>query len=99
MTSSCLPSPQTADDVDHLAVNGPLALDGAATVRVTFAEGAVVAGGEWTLLSATGGIAGLDLAATAFDITLPAKWRTKLFVRNGALGLRIAPKGIMLNFR
>ncbi len=90
---------RAANDVDHLAVNGPLALDGAATVRVTFAEGAVVAGGEWTLLSATGGIAGLNLAATAFDITLPAKWRTKLFVRNGALGLRIAPKGTMLNFR
>ena len=90
---------RAADDVDHLAVNGPLALDGAATVRVTFAEGAVVAGGEWTLLSATGGITGLNLAAIAFDITLPAKWRTKLFVRNGALGLRIAPKGIMLNFR
>ena len=80
-------------------MNGPLALDGATTVRVTFAEGAVVAGGEWTLLSATGGITGLNLAATAFDIMLPAKWRTKLFVRNGALGLRIAPKGIMLNFR
>ncbi len=90
---------RAADDVDHLTVNGALTLDGATTVRVTFAEGAVVAGGEWTLLSATGGITGLNLAATAFDITLPVKWRTKLFVRNGALGLRIAPKGIMLNFR
>ena len=90
---------RAADDVDHLTVNGALTLEGATTVRVTFAEGAVVAGGEWTLLSATGGITGLNLAATAFDITLPVKWRTKLFVRNGALGLRIAPKGIMLNFR
>ncbi len=90
---------RAADDVDHLTVEGPLSLAGATAVRVAVAEGATVAAGEWPLLSATGGISGLNLSALALDIDLSAKWVAALSVRNGALWLKLAPKGTVVVLR
>ena len=88
------------DDVDQIAVDGALAFDGAVTVRVSAAAGAVLAPGEWCLLTATGGITGLDASAVTPDISLPSgKWAVKVFVRDGALWLRISPRGTAIILR
>ena len=91
---------RSPSDVDHLAVNGPLSLAGGATVHVAVAESAEVEAGEWPLLSATGGITGLDLASMTLDSGFaPSKWIARLFVREGALWLRVQIKGTAILFR
>ncbi len=91
---------RSAADVDHLTVNGTISLAGGATVHVTVAESAVVEEGEWPLLSATGGITGLDLASVTFDSGFAAtRWVANLFVRDGALWLRVQPKGTIILLR
>ena len=91
---------RAADDVDQIAVDGALAFDGAVTVRVSAAAGAVLAPGEWCLLTATGGITGLDASTVTPDISLPSgKWAAKVFVRDGALWLRISPRGTAIILR
>ena len=81
-------------------MDGALAFDGAVTVRVSAAAGAVLAPGEWCLLTATGGITGLAASAVTPDISLPSgKWAATVFVRGGALWLRISPRGTAIILR
>lgn len=90
---------RSASDVDCLAVDGAMSLDGAVTVKVEVAEGAEIASGEWTLLTATGGISGLDAASLSLDIGIAAKWSASISVRDGALRLRIAHRGTVVTVR
>jgi hypothetical protein len=68
-------------------------------VRVTFAEGAVLAAGEWPLLSATGGITGLDLSSLTFSTNLTMKWVVAFSVKDGSLWMRLVPKGTVVIMR
>ena len=90
---------RAVDDVDHLNINGSLDLSLLATVRVDVAEGATVEAGDWPILSATGGITGLDLANVKLDAAVPTKVRTSLYMKDGTLWLRVSKVGTIVIMR
>ena len=91
---------RTPSDVDHLTVDGTLSFAGGATVHVAVADADAVEAGEWPLVTATGGITGFNLASVALDSDFAAtRWTANLFVRDGALWLRVQPKGTMILLR
>ena len=90
---------RSPSDVDHITVDGPLAFAGDATARITVADASVVEPGEWPLLTATGGITGLDVTRLTLDSGFSSsKWVVRLFVRDGSIWLSVKPKGLVINF-
>ncbi len=90
-----------ADDVDCLSVNGAVDLSGVrkVTVKLDLPAGGRVAEGEWTLLSATGGLTGLDLAQVELVIDGRTKLNASLRLRDGALRLRFTRRGAIVIVR
>lgn len=90
---------RSADDVDCLSVIGSLTFSGPVAVKVEVAEGAQITAGEWPLLTATGGVDGLDTASLSLEMNIPAKWSAGLSVKGGVLYLRLAPRGTVIVVR
>lgn len=90
---------RAADDVDHLNVNGSLDLSLLASVRVDVADGATVEAGDWPILTATGGITGLDLANVKLDAAVPTKARASLYMKDGELWFRVSKVGTIVIMR
>lgn len=90
---------RSADDVDCLSVVGSMTFAGAVAVKVEVAGDAQIVAGEWPLLTATGGVAGLDAASLSLEMDIPAKWSAGLSVKGGVLCLRLAPRGTVVVVR
>ena len=87
------------DDIDSLKVQGALEFAGACTVNVVAEDVNAVKEGRYMLLSATNGIEGLDLSNFVLSADFGARWKTNLFLRDGALWLRVVPKGFSVIVR
>ena len=89
-----------ADDVDHLEVEGQVDLSLLSSVKVDVAAGAKVEAGDWPVLSASGGIVGLDLSKVTLEFaSLPTRLKASIYMKDGKLWLRVSRVGTIVIMR